>query len=100
MVFITSVTSVTKIKRYPSRLTLWAQKKTHVYPYHYRPRPSAKSGDRGDSGDDPDAGAWRTSLKGCGTLECAYSYLTQLLAIKLLNIINTIITTMCYTLGQ
>jgi hypothetical protein len=67
MVFITTVTSVTKIKRYPSRLTLSAQKKTHVYPYqypyHYRPRPPAKSGDRGDSGDDPDAGDCRTSLK-------------------------------------
>ena len=42
MVFITAVTSVTKIKRYPSRLTLWAQKETHVYPYHYRPRPPLK----------------------------------------------------------
>jgi hypothetical protein len=42
MVFITAVTSVTKIKRYPSQLTLWAQKKTHVYPYHYRPRPPLK----------------------------------------------------------
>jgi hypothetical protein len=35
MLFITAVTSVTKIRRYPSRLTLSAQKKTHVYPYNY-----------------------------------------------------------------
>jgi hypothetical protein len=42
MVFITAVTSVTKIKHYPSRLTLSAQKKTHVYPCHYRPRPPPK----------------------------------------------------------
>jgi hypothetical protein len=42
MVFITAVTSVTKIKRYPSGLTLEAQNKTHVYPYRYRPRPPPK----------------------------------------------------------
>jgi hypothetical protein len=42
MVFITAVTSVTKIKRYPSGLTLEAQNKTHVYPYHFRPRPPPK----------------------------------------------------------
>jgi hypothetical protein len=33
-----------------------------VYPYHYKPRPPAKSGDRGDSGDDPDANERRTFL--------------------------------------
>jgi hypothetical protein len=42
MVFITAVTSVTKIKQYPSWLTPQAQKETHVYPHHHRPRPPPK----------------------------------------------------------
>jgi hypothetical protein len=37
-----SVTAVTTNPQHPLGLTLWAQKKTHVYPYHYRIRPPPK----------------------------------------------------------
>jgi hypothetical protein len=50
MVFITAVTSVTEIKRYPSRLTLEAQNMTHVIPTTIGSDPR-KSGDSGDIGD-------------------------------------------------
>ena len=49
MVFITAVTSVTKINALPLSAHAMRHRIRHyVYPYHYRTRPPANSGDRGD----------------------------------------------------
>ena len=60
--FPSPVTSVTKIKGYPLRLTLEAQKKTRVFSPPQIQNPLPKSGDCGDDGD-PGASDCRPSVK-------------------------------------